>query len=82
MEVNLTPDRQAKLDRLVAETGRSADEFVQDAMAGYVDELVDLRASLDNRYDEIKSGKVKPISGDEVMARLRAKSEARRTRHS
>jgi Arc/MetJ-type ribon-helix-helix transcriptional regulator len=74
MEVNLTPHPQAKLDRLVAETGRSADEFVQDAMAGYVDELLDLRASLDSRYDEITSGKVKPVSGDEVMARLRAKT--------
>jgi predicted DNA-binding protein len=40
---------QAALDKLVAETGRSADEFVQDAIAGYVDELVDLRATLDGR---------------------------------
>ena len=39
MEVHFTPDVQAKLDRLVTETGRSASEFVQDAMAGYVDEL-------------------------------------------
>jgi hypothetical protein len=43
-------------------------------MAGYVDELLDLRASPDSRYDEITSGKVKPVSGDEVMARLRAKT--------
>jgi len=33
---------------------------------------------LDSRYDEIKSGKVKLIPGEEVFARLRAKSEARR----
>ena len=61
-----TPDVQAKLDRLVTETGRSADE------------LADVRATLDSRYDDLKSGKVKPISGDEVVARLRAKSAARR----
>ena len=69
---------QAKLDRLVMETGRPADEFVQDAMAGYVDELADVRGTLDGRYDDLKSGRVKPVSGDEVIARLRAKSAARR----
>jgi Arc/MetJ-type ribon-helix-helix transcriptional regulator len=77
MEVHFTPDVQAKLDRLVTETGRSVDEFVQDAMAGYVDELADVRATLDSRYDDLKSGRVKPVSGDEVVARLRAKSAAR-----
>jgi predicted transcriptional regulator len=82
VEVNFTPDVQAKLDRLVTETGRSAGEFVQDAMAGYVDELNEVRATLDSRYDDLKSGRVKPISGDEVIARLRAKSAARRAEHS
>jgi Arc/MetJ-type ribon-helix-helix transcriptional regulator len=82
MEVHFTPDVQAKLDRLVTETGRSADEFVQDAMAGYVDELAEVRATLDSRYDDLKSGRVKPISGDEVIERLRAKSVARRAEPS
>ena len=82
MEVHFTPDTQAKLDRLVMETGRPADEFVQDAMAGYVDELADVRATLDSRYDDLKSGRVKPVGGDEVIARLRAKSAARRAGHS
>ena len=78
MEVHFTPDVQAELDRLVSETGRSAHEFVQDAMAGYVDELAEMRSTLDRRYDELKNGTVKPISGDEVFALLRAKSAARR----
>jgi predicted DNA-binding protein len=82
MEVHFTPDVQAKLDRLVTETGRPADEFVQDAMAGYVDELADVRATLDSRYDDLKSGRVRLIGGDEVIARLRAKSLARRAEHS
>jgi len=82
MEVHLTPDLQAKLDRLVTETGRSADEFIQDAMAGYVDELAEVRATLDSRYDDLKSGRVKLIGGDEVIERLRAKSSARRSKHS
>jgi hypothetical protein len=41
------------------------------------DELADVRATLDSRYDDLKSGRVKPIGGDEVIARLRAKSAAR-----
>ena len=82
MEVHFTPDLQAKLDRLVTESGRSVDEFVQDAMASYFDELGDVRATLDSRYDDLKSGNVKPIPGDEVVARLRAKSLARRAERS
>jgi len=82
LEVHLTSEIQSKLDRLVMETGRSADEFVQDALAGYVDELAEARGTLNSRYDDIKSGRVKLIGGDEVIARLRAKSEARRAEHS
>jgi predicted transcriptional regulator len=83
MEVQLTPDMQAKLDQLATETGRAKDEFVLDAMAGYFDELVQVRDMLDSRYDDIKSGKVKLIPGDEVTARLREKSAAhRRSQHS
>ena len=51
-------------------------------MAGYVDELGDVRVTLDSRYDDLKSGELKPISGDEVVARLRARSLARRAERS
>lgn len=78
MEVHFTPDVQAKLDRLAQESGRSAHEFVQDAVAGYVDELAEVRATLDRRYDDLTSGRVQPISGEDVIARIRAKSAARR----
>lgn len=78
MEVHLTPDLEAKLNALATETGRPADEFVQDAVAGYCDELARVREMLDSRYDDIKSGRVKPIDGEEAFARLLQKSEARR----
>lgn len=42
------------------------------------DELAETRDLLDRRYDEIESGKVKLIPGEEAFARLRARSEARR----
>jgi predicted transcriptional regulator len=78
MEVNFAPDLQARIDQLVVETGRAPEKLVEDAMAGYVAELAQTREMLDSRYDDLKSGRVKPIPGDEVMARLRAKSAARR----
>jgi hypothetical protein len=80
MDVHLkNPDIQAKIDRWVAETGRRPDELVEDAVAGYFEELTRARELLNNRYDDLKSGKVKPVSGDEVMAHFREKSAARRS---
>ena len=78
MEVHFTPDLQAKIDQLVIETGRAPDKLLEDAMAGYVAELDQTREMLNSRYDDLKSGRVKPIPGDEVIARLREKSAARR----
>jgi hypothetical protein len=51
---------------------------VQDAMPGYLDELERTREMIDSRYDDIKSGRFKPIDGEEAFPRLREKSEARR----
>ena len=79
MDVHLNnPDLQAKLDRWVRETGRGPDELVEDAMAGYFDELARTREMLNSRYDDLKSGRVKPISGDEVESYFREKSAAAR----
>jgi predicted transcriptional regulator len=66
IEVRFKPDLQAKLDELANETGRPTDELVEDVVAGYFDELVHSRDTLNSRYDDLKSGRVKPISRDEV----------------
>jgi len=79
MEVHLTPDLEAKLDRLAAETGRAKDELVRDAMTGYFAELAQARETLNRRYDEIKNGTVEPLDGEDAFARLRQKSENRRS---
>ncbi len=78
MEVHFTPELEKKLNEIAAQTGRPAAELVQDAVADMVDELAGTREMLDRRYDDIKSGRVKLIPGDEVFARLRQKSEDRR----
>jgi hypothetical protein len=71
MEVHFAPELQAKLDRLVIETGRPVEELIEDALAGYLPELTQTREMLDSRYDDLKSGKVKPIDGEAFFETLR-----------
>jgi hypothetical protein len=78
--VRLAPELQAKLDELVIETGLTPDEVLADAMAGYVAELAQVREMLNSRYDELKSGRVEPIDGEEAFLRLKAKTAAQRNR--
>ena len=51
-------------------------------MAGYLQELAQVRETLDGRYDDLKSGRVKPVDGEEAFAHLRRKSEDHRTSRS
>jgi len=78
MEIHFTPETEKKLKDLAAQSGHSTDDLVEDAIAGYVDELLQAREMLDSRYDDLKSGRVKPIPGDEVEAYFREKSAAAR----
>src|SRR5260221_5636560 len=68
MDVQLTAETQKKLKDLAAQTGRPIDDIVEGAMAGYFDEVLQIPETLDNRYDDVKSGMVKVISGDQVGA--------------
>ena len=79
MEVYFTPETEKKLKDLAAQGGRgTAAELVRDVVEGYFDEITQAREILDSRYDDLKSGKVKPIPGDEVEAYFREKSAAAR----
>jgi len=82
MEVHFTPDVEKKLNDLAAQSGRRTDEVLQDALAAYLEELAQTRDLLDSRYDELKTGRVKPIGGEEAFARLKAKTEAQRNRQA
>jgi predicted DNA-binding protein len=78
MEIHFTPEIEKRLADLAAQTGRGAEELVQQVIAGYVNELSTVRGLLDSRYDELKSGAVRPIDGEEVFTDLREKSQRRR----
>ena len=80
MEVDLSPELEKRLNDLAMQTGRPAAELVRDAVSDLVDELAGTRTLLDRRYDDIRSGKVKLIPGDQIEAYFREKSEnARRS---
>ncbi len=82
MDVHLgNPDLQAKVDRWVTETGRGPDELIEDAMAGYFDEMARTRQILDSRYDDLKSGRVKPIDGEEFFENLRRREDESLGKH-
>ena len=81
MEIHFTPETEKKLKDLAARSGRGTDDLVEDAMAGYVDELAQTQEMLNSRYDDLKSGRVKPIPGDEVEAYFREKSAVARRSH-
>jgi len=84
MEVHFSPETEKKLKDLAAESGRGTDDLAEDAMAAYVDELLQVRERLNSRYDDLKSGRVKPIAGSEVEDHFKRKSAAirRNTRGS
>jgi putative addiction module component (TIGR02574 family) len=44
-------------------------------------EQAEIRQTLDRRFDDIESGRVALIPGDQVRARMRERSEAYRAKH-
>ena len=80
MEVNFTPDVQAKLEQMARDAGRPLSDVIEDAVIGLYDELAYTRGMLDRRYEEMESGKVQGIDGEEAFQRLMEKTQARRQR--
>jgi predicted transcriptional regulator len=82
MEVHLRPETESRLQELAMKSGRAANDLIEDAMAAYLQEVSQVREMLDGRYDDLKSGRVKPVDGEEAFAELRrkSKSDARRAR--
>jgi len=78
MSIQLTPEHEARIKELARQTGRDNTEVLGEVIDSYFEELGRINSTLDRRYDEITSGEVKPIRGDEVFERLRRKSEERR----
>lgn len=78
MEVRFRPETESRLQELASESGRAPSDLIEDAMAGYLLEVSQVRDLLDGRYDDLKSGRVKPVEGEDAFAKLRQKSKERR----
>jgi predicted transcriptional regulator len=71
MEVHIKPETESRLAELASKSGRATDDLVEDALAGYLAEVAEVHEMLDGRYDDIKSGRVKPIDGEAFFDGLR-----------
>jgi predicted transcriptional regulator len=75
MEVHFKPETESRLTELASKSGRAPDDLVEDALAGYLAEVAEVRELLDSRYDEIKSGRVKPLDGEVFFESLRRRED-------
>jgi hypothetical protein len=75
MEVQFTPDVEKKLNELATQSGRGPAELLQDALAGYFEEVAQTREMLNSRCDDLKSRRVKPIDGEEFFESLRRRED-------
>jgi len=78
MEVQFPPDVEEDLVTVADQTGVPADQLVRQVMSGYLEHVRELREEIDSRYDDLKTGRVELIDGEEVRRRLLAKSDALR----
>ena len=76
MEVHFTPEVQAKLEQMARGSGCRSDEVVVEAVTSYFDGLAYAREMLDRRYEDLESGRVKPIDGEEAFQRLMEKTSS------
>ncbi|OFW16868.1 MAG: hypothetical protein A3F70_03100 [Acidobacteria bacterium RIFCSPLOWO2_12_FULL_67_14] len=77
MEVHVTPETARTLNELATSSGRALEEIVEDALAGYLEEVASVRKTLDSRYTDLESDRLEPIDGEEAFRRLREKGERR-----
>lgn len=82
MEVRFKPETESRLNELASKSGRPANELVEDAMATYLSEVTELRATLDTRYQQIKSGSAKPVDGEAFFEELRRREAELSNRRS
>ena len=75
MEVHLKPETESRLAELAAKSGRAPDDLLEDAMAGYLQEVMQVREMLDSRYDDIKNGRVEPVDGEAFFDNLRQRED-------
>jgi predicted transcriptional regulator len=80
MEVHLNPDTEKKLRDLAAQSGRGTDELVEDAVAGYFDDVLQVRQHIEEGYSQAQRGEL--IDGDQARREIQAMKIVWRQEHS
>jgi len=75
MEVHFKPETEARLQELAVMSGRDPDDLIEEALAGYLEAMAQVRETLDSRYDDIESGRVQAIDGEAFFESLRKRED-------
>ncbi|MBZ5643036.1 MAG: hypothetical protein LAO19_09775 [Acidobacteriia bacterium] len=75
MDIRLKPATEQRIRELASMSHRSVDDIIEDAVAGYLEHVAELRDMIESRYDDFKSGRVKPIDGETFFEALRQRGE-------
>jgi hypothetical protein len=78
MTLHGTPEVEAKLDQLTSAMGGTRDAVPNELLSTQLDGLLETRATLGSRYDDIVSGRVQGLHGPSVLQEILAENEARR----
>jgi hypothetical protein len=74
MEVNLNPGTEKKLRDFAAQSGRGMDDLVEDAVAGYFEDVLQVRQHIEEGYSQAQRGDL--IDGDQARREIQAMKSA------
>jgi hypothetical protein len=75
MEVRFKPETESRLSELASKGGHPTDDLVEDCFGRLCDGSGRSVAMLDDRYDEVKSRRVKPLDGETFFESLRQRED-------
>ena len=76
MEIQLPPKDNARLTDIARKTDRPESEIMRDVMGTYLDGVDEIRELLDGRLDDIESGRVKPLTAEQLWKNLDRRRQA------
>lgn len=82
MEIQLAPRDLVRLTEIAQKTGRAESDIVRDVMGTYLDGMDEARVLLNGRLEDLESGRVKPITANELMENLGRRQQAFLQQHT
>jgi predicted DNA-binding protein len=76
MDLQLPPKDHARLIELAAKTGREESEIVKEVIGSYLDGVDEVRELLNSRLEDIESGRVKPLTSEQLWKNLELRKKA------